>query len=60
MPDIFHISRMNKRKKNPETMIIRKQPIKEPVNPMKRAKENTLTDVEKVVIKKHLQRFGIR
>ena len=29
-------------------MVIIKQPIKEPVNPRKREKENTLTDVEKV------------
>ena len=38
---------MNKIKKNPDTLIIRKQPIQEPVNPRKRAKENTLTDIEK-------------
>ena len=28
-------------------MTIKKQPIQEPVNPRKRAKENNLTDVEK-------------
>ena len=31
--------------------MIRQQPSKEPVNPRKRAKENTLTDVEEVIPK---------
>ena len=46
-PDIIFIIRNNKRKKYPDTSIIRKQPIKEPVNPRKKKKENNLTDVEK-------------
>ena len=33
--------------KTSENSIIRKQPIKEPVNPRKREKENNLTNVEK-------------
>ena len=37
-PDTLCIPRKNKRKKNPDTLIIRKQPIKEPVNPTKRAR----------------------
>ena len=47
-PYILSIYRKNIGKKNPDTSIIRKQHIQEPVNPRKRAKENTLTDVEKV------------
>ena len=46
-PDILCIPCKNKINKYPDTLIIRKQPIQEPVNPRKRAKENTLTDVEK-------------
>ena len=46
-PDIICIPRNNKIKKTPDTLITRKQPITEPVNPSKRSKENTLTDVEK-------------
>ena len=46
-PDTLRIPRKNKRKKNPDTSVIRKQPIQEPVNPRKREKYNTLTDVEK-------------
>ena len=37
-PDQQCIPRNNKRKKTPNTLIIRKQPILEPVNPIKRAK----------------------
>ena len=48
------------KEKNPDTSIIIKQNIQEPVSPSKRAKENTLTDVEILVLKKDLQRFGIR
>ena len=47
-PDILRIPRKNKRKKTPDTLIMIKKTIKEPVNPSKRAKRNTLTDVEKV------------
>ena len=43
-PDIISIPHKNKRKKTTDTSIIRKQPIKEPVNPRKKAKENNLTD----------------
>ena len=46
-PNISSIPCKNKRKKTTDTSIIRRQPIKEPVNPRKRAKENTLTDEEK-------------
>ena len=44
-PDTLCIPCKNKRKKTPDTSIIRKQPIQEPVNPRKRAKEITLTDI---------------
>ena len=46
-PDTLCIPRKNKIRKNPDTLIIIKQPIKEPVNSSKREKEITLTDVEK-------------
>ena len=46
-PDIIPIPCKIKRKKTSDTSIIRKQPIQEPVNPSKRVKEITLTDVEK-------------
>ena len=59
-PDNICIFRNNKRKKTPDTLIIRKQPIQEPFNTRKRAKENTLTDVKQLVLKKHLQLFVIR
>ena len=36
-----------KKKKTPDTSMIRQQPSKEPENPRKRTNENTLTDVEK-------------
>ena len=45
-PDTLRITHKNKIKKAPYTQIIRKQHIKEPVNPRKRAKENTLTYVK--------------
>ena len=44
-PDTLLIPRNNKINKTPNTSIIREKPIKEPVNPRKRAKENTFTDV---------------
>ena len=50
----------NKRNKTPDTSIIRKEHIQEPLNPSKRTKEISLTDVEKLVLKKHLHCFGIR
>ena len=40
------IHQNNKRKKTPDTQNFRKHHIQEQVNPRKRAKENTLTDVE--------------
>ena len=36
------------KEKTPDTSIIREQPIQKTVKPKKRAKENSLTDVEKV------------
>ena len=45
VPDTLCITSNNKRKKTPDTSIIRKQPIQEPFNPSKRAKEKKLTDV---------------
>ena len=35
----------------PDTPIIRKQPIQEPVNPRKRAKEDTITYAERTIPK---------
>ena len=46
-PDILCIPCKNKRKIIPDTSIIRKQPIQEPVNPSKRAIQDTITYVEK-------------
>ena len=46
-PDFFCIPCRNKIKKTLGTSIIRIKSIKEPVNPRKRAKENTLTGVGK-------------
>ena len=45
--DILCIPCKNKINKTPDTSIIRKEPIQEPVNPRKRAIGITLTDVEK-------------
>ena len=39
------------KEKIPDTLKIRKQPIKEPVNPEKRSKENTLIHIETVILK---------
>ena len=47
-PYILCIRNKNKRKITPDTSIIRKQHIQEPVNPRKGEKEDTITDVEKV------------
>ena len=44
-PDNLRITHNNKRKKTPYTLIIRTEPIQEPVNPRKRSKEDTITDV---------------
>ena len=46
-PEILLIYSKNKRRKNTDTSIIRKQPIKEPINPSKKVKEINLTHVEK-------------
>ena len=46
-PDILPIPCRNKIKETTDTSIIRKEPIKDPVNPRKRAKEINLTYVEK-------------
>ena len=51
-PDNLSIPRKNKRKKPLDTSVIRKETIREPVNPRKRTKEDTVTDVEKDSIKK--------
>ena len=56
-PDQQSISRKNKRKKTSDTSIIRKKPIQEPVKTRKRAKEITLTDVEKACHKETPQFF---
>ena len=45
--DSLYITRKNKRKKTPDTSIVRKHPIKEPFNPSKSAKTINLSDVEK-------------
>ena len=49
--DIIRVPRKNKRRKTPDTSIIRKQYIQELVNPIKMEKENTLTDLEKSIPK---------
>ena len=54
------MTRKNKRKRTPETSVIIKEPIQEPVNPRKREKEGTITDVEKIVLKQHLHLFDTR
>ena len=45
-PDNLCIPRKNKRKKITKTSFILKEPIGEPVNPRKRTKEDTVTDVK--------------
>ena len=45
--DTLPIPRKNKRNETPDISIIRKETIQEPFNTRKKAKENTLTDVEK-------------
>ena len=59
-PDKQRITRKNKRRKTSDTFIMRKETIPEPVNPSKGAKDDTIPDVEKVVLKKQLHCFGIR
>ena len=50
-PDQQRIPCKNKRKKTPGTLIIRKEPIQEPVNPRKKSKEVTIPDVGKSILK---------
>ena len=45
-PDKRRITRNNKRKKTPDTLIKVKEIIKEPENPSKRTKEDSIPDVE--------------
>ena len=45
-PDQQHIPFNNKRKKTSDTSITGKESIKETVNPSKRAKEDSISDVE--------------
>ena len=47
-PDQQRITGNNKRKKTSDTLIMRKEPMKEPVNPRKKVKEYTIPDVEKI------------
>ena len=54
------IPRNNKRNKTSDTLITKKETIQGPANPSKRARYYTKPDVEKVVLNKHLGRFGIR
>ena len=56
-PDTIFITCKYKRKKTPDTYIIRKQPIQGPFNPRKGSKENNLTDVEKNIPKETLPKF---
>ena len=45
IPDIIRIPRKNKIKTTPDTLIIIKEPIREPGNPRKKAKEDNIIDV---------------
>ena len=45
--DQQRIPRKNKINKTSDTSVIRKEPIQEPVNPKKRAKDDTITNIEK-------------
>ena len=44
-PDQQRIPCKNKRKKTSDSLIMIKHPIQEPVNPRKKAKEDTITDI---------------
>ena len=57
--DQKHILLKNERKKTSDTFITRKETIQELFNPSKRAKADTILDVEKIVQKKELHCFGI-
>ena len=50
--DHLRISSKNKRKKPPDTSVIRKEPIGESFNPKKNSKEDTVTDVENFTLLK--------
>ena len=58
-PDQQLIPLKNKKKKTPDTLIIREELIQEPVNSGKRANEYSIPDVKKLVQKKHLHRLKI-
>ena len=55
-----HITRKNKRKKTTDILITEEESIQWPDNPSKGAKEDSITDVEKLVQKKHLYCLEIR
>ena len=55
--DHICIPRKNKRKKTPDTSVIRRETIGDTVNPRKRGKEDTVTDVEKYSLHKTLPYF---
>ena len=59
-PDQKHILRKNKVKKTSDTLIMRKDPIQELVNPWKREREDNIPDVEKLFLKKKSHCFGVR
>ena len=59
-PDQQHIPRNNKIKKTSDTFIVTNETIQEPVSPIEREKEDTITDVKQTVLKKNLKCFGIR
>ena len=46
-PDQIYIPRKNKREKTPDSLVIRKKPTGDTVNPRKRSQYHTVTDVEK-------------
>ena len=50
-PDILRVNCKNKRKKTSDTLFTGKETIQEPFNPRKKAKEITLTDIEKGIPK---------
>ena len=59
-PDQQRITCNNNKNKTSDTLIMRKETIQEPVNPSKRAQEDTIPDVGKLVQKKELHCVGIR
>ena len=59
-PDKQCIPRKNKRKNTPDTLIKGKESIQETDKPSKRANEDSIPDVEKIIQKKHLGHLKIR